>query len=134
MKKILRFWFIYLVSLKLVQGLIPVILFSEGNKTLILVAAALTVFELVIKPIVKILLLPINILTLGLTRWVVNLIGLYLATFLVSGLTIKAYFFPGVNWQGFIIPSFPLSLLATYILISFSINFSFSLIRWLFKK
>jgi uncharacterized membrane protein YvlD (DUF360 family) len=95
---------------------------------------ALTVFESIVKPIVKLLLLPINILTLGLARWLVNVIGLYLVTIAVSGFRIYPYYFPGINYNGFTAPPVRLSLFWTYVIVSFLLNLTISLVRWILKK
>lgn len=134
MKKFLRYWFIYFISLKLISEIVPVFVFSKGNETILVVAAVFTFFEFFLKPLVKFLLLPLNLLTLGLTRWVVNVIGLYLTTLLVADFALSPYNFPGGSWGGFVAPPIKLSLITTYILVSFVLNLSFSLIRWLLKK
>ena len=60
---------------------------------------------LIVKPILKILFIPINILTFGLLSWVINVIVIYLLTSLCSGnlMSISGYF-PAATWAGFIIP------------------------------
>ena len=134
MKKHLRKWLIFVISLAAVNQLTNTLGFTAGIKTLLVVAAAFTVFDAAIKPVVKILLLPINLLTLGLARWVVNVVGLYLVTIAVPGFVIFPYQFPGFNYQGFIAPPFSLSLFWTYVLISFLLNLTFSLVSWILKK
>jgi len=134
MKKILRFWFINIIGLNFIASFLTTIEFSNGWQTVILVALALTFFELALKPIIKILLLPINILTLGLARSVINLIGLYAITLIVPGFLIRPYLFPGLHENGFSIPEVQLSMIWTYILVSVLLNLSFSIIRWIVKK
>lgn len=134
MKKYLRRWFIITVSLVIVDHLVGSLEFTEGIKTLALAAAALTIFESLVKPIVKLLLLPINILTLGLARWLVNIIGLYLVTVAVPGFGIYPYQFPGIDHNGFTAPQINFSLFWTYVIISFLLNLTTSLVRWLIKK
>jgi len=134
MKKILRSWFINTIIFKILAGLITSIEFGEGLKTLFLAALMLTLFEFFLKPILKILLLPINILTLGLLRWVVNVLGFYIVSFLVPSLIITAYHFPGVIKNGLIVPPIEFSLFATFILISFCFNLFVITARWVLKK
>jgi putative membrane protein len=132
MKKILKLLVFNLIALRLTAEIIPSISFSPGLKTILLAALALTGFEYLLKPIAKILFLPINILTLGTLRWVINVIGLYLVTLFVDGFSVSAYSFPGLNWQGLIIPAISFSLVLTYILVSFFINLVTTLLSWLF--
>ena len=134
MKKHLRSWFIILISLSITNYLVGVFGFSQGLKTLVSVALALTVFESVVKPIVKLLLLPINILTLGMARWLINVIGLYLVTIVVPGFSISPYQFPGLNYNGFSAPTVNFSLFWTYVIVSFLLNLVISLVRWIIKK
>jgi putative membrane protein len=56
--------------------------------TALIVAAVLTVVNVFIKPIVLILTLPINIMTLGLFTLVINGLMVLLASRLVSGFTV----------------------------------------------
>lgn len=59
---------------------------------------------LIVKPILKILFIPINILTFGLLSWVINVIVIYLLTIFVPEISIRLWIFPGATWAGFIIP------------------------------
>lgn len=59
--------------------------------TLIKASLILAFFELILKPIVKLLLLPITILTLGLIRIVINTLGLYLVTYLLPVITVSSF-------------------------------------------
>lgn len=63
--------------------------FQNKLTTIILVALILSIFESIIKPIIKILLLPITIITLGTTRILINTLGLYLAVFLIHNFELK---------------------------------------------
>lgn len=74
-----------------------------GNRVLTVIEAALILafFELILKPIVKLLLLPISILTLGLIRIVINTLGLYLVTFLLPAVTVSSFSIYSWNLSGF---------------------------------
>jgi len=134
MKRIIRYWFIYLLSLLFVSSIITSISFSGGWQTIAVVSLLITIFELILKPIIRILLLPINILTLGLARSLINVVGLYLITSLVTDFRISAYLFPGISWNGFSAPPATPSLFLTYLIISLFLNLSFSIILWIVKK
>lgn len=69
--------------------------------TIIKAALILAFFELILKPIVKVLLLPITIITLGLIRIVINTLGLYLVTFLLPTLTVSSFNVYNWNLSGF---------------------------------
>ena len=57
--------------------------------TLLLASLVLTILQKVAKPILKLLFLPINIVTLGLFSLVINVFLLWLATYLVPGFQIQ---------------------------------------------
>lgn len=134
MKKIIRYWFINLIGILLVSSIITSISFVGGWQTIGLVSLAITLFELILKPIIRILLLPINIITLGLARSLINVVGLYLTTTAIAGFKISPYVFPGGDWNGFTAPQATPSLFLTYLVISILLNLSFSIILWIVKK
>jgi putative membrane protein len=81
--------------------------------TLFLAAIVFTLLQKVVKPILKILFLPINIVTLGLFSLVLNVFLLWLATFLVPGLEIQAMQLGGValgEFGSLLLVSFLISL------------------------
>ena len=57
--------------------------------TLLLASLVLTLLQKVAKPVLKLLFLPINIVTLGLFSLVINVFLLWLATYLVPGFRIQ---------------------------------------------
>lgn len=84
MKKFLKFNLLFYFTLYTVSELTHNLHFQNGMWTILEVSLVLTIFELFLKPIIKILLLPINILTLGFFRIIINTLGIYLALFLIS--------------------------------------------------
>lgn len=135
MKKLLRILTINFFSLWLTARIFPAaISYQENWQTLFGAAAALGLVNLVIKPLIKLLLLPITILTLGAFRWVINVLGLYFVTFLVPGFSILAFDFAGLSYRGFTIPSFHASLISAYIILSFALSLISSFIYWLIKN
>jgi putative membrane protein len=69
--------------------------------TLILAAIVLTILEKVIKPILKFLFLPINIVTLGFFSVVISVFILWLATYFVPGFNIAPMIVFGVRLNQF---------------------------------
>lgn len=82
----------------------------------------------VVLPLVKLLLLPINLLTLGLFRWVASVITLYLFDVLYGGLSITAYHFGGFNSGLIALNPGDVSLFWALIFSSLSISLSYSLV------
>lgn len=101
MKKILKFTLLFTFAIEATQLLTKNINYNEDVFTLIKVAFILTIFELLLKPIIKLLLLPINIITLGTFRTVINTLGLYLAIFLVNNFEINNFYLFSYYLKGF---------------------------------
>jgi putative membrane protein len=133
MKKLLRTGLINLVCLWLVASLIKGVTYAGQAGVLLLAAGALTLVNFLLKPLVKVLLLPLNIITLGSLQWLVNVIMLYLVTLLVPAFRIQGYAFPGWSYQGFVVPAANLSTLAVLIITSFFLSLFSSFWQWLVK-
>lgn len=99
MKKILRYIILFTFSLITANQIWQNLSFEKIPLTIIKVAIILTLFELLLKPIIKILLIPINILTLGLFRIVINTLGLYLAVFFLTDFQVGNIYISQYNYQ-----------------------------------
>jgi len=133
MKRFLKRFFITTLSLFLIVLLIPGVSLSDGLEPLLVSALALTFLNKLAKPLLKLLFLPFNLITLGLFRWVINVATLYLLTLLVPSLKIQAFTFNGFSWSNLVIPSFDLSVFYTYVLASLALGLITSFLRWLIK-
>jgi putative membrane protein len=63
----------------------------DGITTALIAGAALTIIQVIIKPIVKILTLPITIITLGLFLLVLNALFFWFVSGLVPGMTVDTF-------------------------------------------
>ena len=131
MKTILRGFFIGFFAIFCSSKIITSFSYEGGIQTLLFGAVILTFLNFFIRPILKILFLPLNILTLGLFSLVLNAILLYLLTVILPEFIVQPYFFHGFTSSGFIIPAIHFSLIATFILISFVISLISSFLHWL---
>lgn len=134
MKTILRSIFINSLVLYLSILMFPGLVFDGTPKTLIIAAVALTLLNKIVKPIIKLFLLPINVLTLGFFGWVANVLTLFILTRAVHGIGIRAFYFPGLDLSGFVAPAFNVSLLAAFILTSLTISLVHTIVVWLLRK
>jgi len=132
-KKIFRSLVINLAALILVGEVIAGFRISGGYQGILFTAAVLTGIHFAIKPLIKLLLLPINLITLGAFRWVANVFSLYLVTLLIPYLEIFSFTFPGFSYQGFIIPEMYLAKIWVFIISSFLISLFTTFLFWLFK-
>jgi len=130
-KSFLRNIFINFLTLVLISILTKAINYSDNYLVLIWAAFFLTLLNLLVKPILNLLLMPINLLTLGAFRWVINAIVILLVTIIVTDFRIHGFTFPGFSFSGFIVPKIVFPFFWTLILISFLIEFLGQAINWL---
>ena len=134
MKSLLRSFLINAGSLWVVsQILAGGISFTRGYETLALAAIVLGIINLFIRPLLNILLLPINLLTLGTFRWLVNVAALFLVTLLVPEFKIAAFYFQGFTFQGFTLPAAFIGTAWAFLLVSFLLSSTSGLLYWIIK-
>ena len=109
------------LSLYLVSLILPGFTLSGGLTRLAVTAVILTLATKLIKPLINLVMLPINLMTLGLFRWVTHTFPLYLVAWLSPDLTITGFTFN--QWH--------FSALWTLIFASFLLSLSQSAFRWL---
>jgi putative membrane protein len=73
----------------------------SSSITLVIAGIVLTLLEKLLRPVLKILFLPINIVTLGFFSLVINVFILYLATYLVPGFAISNVVVFGIHLNQF---------------------------------
>lgn len=131
MKTLLRYFLINLVSLYLTTRLISGLTYTGGARSLFVGAAAFMLINFLLVPLLKILFLPLNLLTLGLFAWITNVIALYALTTIVSDFQLVPYIFPGLNYNGFVLPPYELSTFLVAIAASFLIGLITHFLQWL---
>lgn len=134
MKALLRHALINLLVIYLVDAYYPGFSILHDAKTLITAAIIWLLLNKIVKPVIKLLLLPINLITLNLFSWVVSLITLFLLPIIVDGIDITPYDFPGFNYQGFSIPAFHLNLFLSFLVVSTLLNLFHNVTVWIIKK
>jgi len=134
MKAFLRHILVNLLVFYLVSAVYPGFAILHDIKTLLTAAVIWLLLNKIVKPIIKLLLLPINLITLNLFSWAVGLITLFLLPILVSGISISPYDFVGFNYQGFSIPAFHLNLFLSFVVTSVLLNLFHGFLIWLIKK
>jgi putative membrane protein len=117
MKKLLRYTLFLAFGLVIENEIWSNLSFSPKIETIIKVALILAIFELILKPILKILLLPVTFLTLGLIRIVINTLGLYLAVFLISGFNVNSLRIFDFSLTGFLAYLFTSTVISTFLYI-----------------
>jgi len=100
------------LTLAFLSFLLPTITISNWT-TLILASVVLTILQKLVRPILKLVFLPINVITLGLFSVILNIFLLWLLTYLVPGLDIKAMIigdFAFNQWMSLLLVSIIISL------------------------
>ena len=109
MKYLIRVFLFNVFALWLASQLYPGIVVAGGWQAILSAGTVLSLLMILVQPVLKILFIPINILTFGLASWLINVIVLYLLTLFVPAVQVVAWVFPGIWWQGVVVPSFSLS-------------------------
>lgn len=118
MKQLFRTFIYHVFAIYIVNELFAGMNISGGVGMVLGAGILLAILMMVGKPILKILLLPINIITFGLAGLFINVLVLFLLTFLLPEVVITSFTFPGVSLAGFVIPSIHFSYAASLIVSS----------------
>ncbi len=133
MKRLLRMYIVETLALVIASKLAYGLVFENGTETLLLSGLALTLATIVVKPVINMLLLPINLVTFNLFKWVSSAVALYLVTLAVPGFKIVGFSFGGVKSDAIPIPAIDIPGLGAFIAFSFIIAAITGLIYWIIK-
>ena len=126
MKYLVRVFVFNVFALWLASQLLPTIRVVTTWQALLSAGGVLSILMLIVKPILKILFLPINIITFGLLSWMVNVIVIYLLTVVASEVAIVSWTFPGGSALGFTMPqiklTYGMALIASSLLITLIVS------------
>lgn len=131
MKSLLRSIIIYSLALYVLSLLVGGVRIVGGLQTYVIGGFVLMMLQVVLKPVLNLLTLPFNVITLGLFSIITSGIILYLLTVLVPRIIIQAYTFPGFTLAGFIIPSVELNSVATLLLSAMILSSIVWFVTWL---
>ncbi|MBU0570199.1 phage holin family protein [Patescibacteria group bacterium] len=134
MKRILRHYIIDTFSLWAVSQIAEGLIFGEGIKTLLIAGAGVMCVSLLAKPVINLLLLPLNLITFGLFRWVSSAIVIYLVTLIVPKFEVAGFHFVGFTSPWLDFPALTFKGFWTYIGFSFLFSLIAQFIYWLIKK
>lgn len=123
MKYLLRLFIFQIVGLWFATQVIPTIVVIGSWQTLVVSGIVLGFLMLFVKPILKILFIPINFLTFGLLSWFINVVIVFLLTLIMPQVQIKTWTFPGLSYAGFLVPEMHLNYLGALIVSALLITF-----------
>lgn len=134
MRTVIRNIVFYSFSLFALTQTLSGVRISGGVETYILGGVALSLIFLLIKPILNILTLPLNIVTLGTFSFFTNVILLYLLTIFVPKIKVSSFVFQGISYAGFMIPRTNVNQLLTFIVSGLALSAIITFLTWLIKK
>lgn len=129
MKYITRVFLFNTFGIWLTSQVLPTIHINGNWQILTISGSILSILMLVVAPILRILFIPINLITFGLLSWFINVIVLYLLTFFVPEITVVPWQFPGSSWSGFIVPPMYLSYFPSLVISSLTLTFITNLLH-----
>lgn len=133
MKSLLRETLTNAFSLFILTQILSGIKVGGGYETYLLAGLVLSILYKVLKPILSLISLPLNILTLGATSFFINILIFYISTSIIPNVSINPFIFQGANFAGFIIPRMYLNSFFAYAAAAFLQSLMVSLLSWLRK-
>ena len=108
---------ITLLSIVVLAWVIPSVTYGT-TATLVMASIVLTFLQKIVQPALKILFLPINLITLGIFSWVINALIFWLLMIIVPGFHIDPISIGGLHLNSFftlVLASFLISLIQSVI-------------------
>jgi len=135
MKKILKDVILTTFSLFVVSVFLKGLKIGGGLDTYLIAGLLLKLGDYILRPLLSLITLPFNLLTLGLFSAVINAVILYIISFIYPKIQITDFKFEGLSIiDGLSIPSFYSPLILSYFLISAIIYIIVKAVNWLFDK
>lgn len=133
MKHYLRKLIIVFLSLYLAYSLVPTIRLGDDPKNIPIAIAAFFLVGIIIRPIFSLILIPLNIITVGLVSFALNTLTIFALTAFTPGVIVGAYSFPGANLGGIILQPTTLNQITTVLLIAAIITLTQKILHLIFE-
>lgn len=117
-KRLLRSFIYHVFALWLASSLIPALTITGDFWSMVWAGLTLSILMLLLRPLLSLIFLPINILTLGFLGWAVNVLVLYIWSVLSPQVRLSPWIFPGFSWEGFVVPPVALGYTWTLVILS----------------
>ncbi len=128
MRNFLRDGLLSTFSLYIAASFYPGLVVPTNFLALLLVGFIFTLINYFIKPIIKLFLLPLNLITLGLFRWVANVVILLILTQINQTIRIIAFTTEAFAYSGFAVPAIAINLTLAYIITSLILSLVYNLL------
>lgn len=134
MKAIVRNIAFYSFALFLTSQVLTGVKVFGGFWTYILGGIVLALLFLILKPIISIVTLPLNIITLGAFSFLTNVIIFYILTVFVANISVSAFTFNGFTFAGFVIPKLYLNNFFAFLVASIMLSAIIGGLKWITEK
>ncbi len=134
MKHILRNTIFNSIALYVLALILEGVLVTGGLETYIIAGFILSILFRLVKPLLNLLSMPLNMVSLGLFSFFLNTILLYILTVFVPNITISAFTFYGFTFAGFVVPDFNLSSFWAHVFAAGVLSIIVNFLSWLIKK
>jgi putative membrane protein len=129
LRNILIFTYILFVLPKIIPG----VEIDGGFMTFFMGGVGLALMFGILKPILNLISIPANLLTLGLFSLVINAVILYLLTVLVSDISITKFIYPKTELGGFVIPKIAFNTFFAYMYTAIVLSGINGAMQWMRK-
>ena len=133
MKHLIKHYAINTYSLYLASNIASGMSFEAGIKTLLFAGLGLTTITVFAKPVINLLLLPLNMVTYGMFRWVYSAIALFLVELIIPGFKVLNFSYNGFSNAWFDIPALNFDNWIAYIAFAFILSLITSVVYWVIK-
>lgn len=130
MKTLLRTTLFYSLAVYFLPFMVHGVEVDGGLFTLFLLGFTLMILYSILRPVLSLISIPLNIVTLGLFSILVNAFLLYILTVLVPSITISAFEFQGLRFMGFVIPEMEIGTFFAYCLSAVTISVTMWFLEW----
>ncbi len=134
MEKYIRLSLLNTFSLFIASSFFPGLITPTNLLDLLYAGVIFTIINRFVKPIIKLFLLPINLITLGLFRWLANVLVLLVLAQIITTVKIVGFVSPPINQAGFAIPSLNFNMPTSLIIASFLLSLIFNLLNKVLTK
>lgn len=133
MKYLLKRYLIIAIAVYLVTQIIGGFFIENSWKGFFYSALILTILMYIAKPIVDLFLLPINLLSLNLASWLMNILTIYIWTLLATDITISSWQFEGFKFSLFSLSPFYFLRWQMIILVGIVLTIVIQVLNWVLK-
>ncbi len=131
MKKLIQRFLVTTITFYFLISFYPGLTGPSNYQPLIIAASIYLFLELIIKPLLKVFLIPINILTFGLASFFVNIILLYIFLIIFPDINVVPFSLGPFQYNNITIPTLHFGYWSSLVLTSFLLSFSISFIQWI---